>query len=291
MVFFCSRLPFASVDSLILPIVLLFPGFADAMCNTAQDGLPEVWERLKAVINTWKALKSLTDFQLTNDHEILEANFRKELLRRIRPLTSMCSPLSSDRPVSSAPQVGIEPRLLGGVIDVLADNFPPAGQRGSVSDQGMAASYAFRLCGDEWSVDLTSNRHWVKIFLCYKGSKSSVERITSVWFRRDGEGATCTHAYAHTHTYTHTHTHTRIHTHITKQHVHTHVHTHTHTSEKPMQQNRSRGVPICDNIRGRIDFEIRFVLLHGRLRIMYGWTTAYCMYVNLHIYVYMNYAY
>eukprot|EP00277_Geminigera_cryophila_P022553 CAMPEP_0179486064 /NCGR_PEP_ID=MMETSP0799-20121207/62486_1 /TAXON_ID=46947 /ORGANISM="Geminigera cryophila, Strain CCMP2564" /LENGTH=227 /DNA_ID=CAMNT_0021300685 /DNA_START=18 /DNA_END=698 /DNA_ORIENTATION=+ len=128
--------------------------------DDSMDGLPEVWEHLKAVINTWKALKSLTDFKLTNDHEILEANFRKELLRRIRPLTSMCSPLSSDRPVSSAPQVGIKPRLLGGVIDVLADNFPPAGQRGSVSDKGMAASYAFRLCGDEWSVDLTSNKHW-----------------------------------------------------------------------------------------------------------------------------------
>ena len=56
-------------------------------------------------------------------------------------------------------------------MDVSFSDFPPVGRRGAISAEkaGVAASCPFRLCGDQWSIDLSCNKHWIKIHLCYKG--------------------------------------------------------------------------------------------------------------------------
>jgi hypothetical protein len=56
-------------------------------------------------------------------------------------------------------------------VDITVPDFPPVGKRGAVSaeEAGVAASYPFRLCGDQWGLDLSCNKHWIKIHLCYKG--------------------------------------------------------------------------------------------------------------------------
>ena len=56
-------------------------------------------------------------------------------------------------------------------MDITVPDFPPVGKRGAVSaeEAGVAASYPFRLCGDQWSLDFSCNKHWIKIHLCYKG--------------------------------------------------------------------------------------------------------------------------
>jgi hypothetical protein len=56
-------------------------------------------------------------------------------------------------------------------VDITVPDFPPVGKRGAVSaeEAGVAASYPFRLCGDQWSLDFSCNKHWIKIHLCYKG--------------------------------------------------------------------------------------------------------------------------
>ena len=158
------------------------------MQDSAVGGLAEAFENLKDRVNSWAQMKALTDYKLTTEYEIKQPAFRREMMKRIKPLATMLSPLSSDRPVNAAPQIGAEPRLLGGIADVLVKNFPPVGKRGAVSAE-IVASYPFRLCGDEWSIDLACNRHWVKLLLCYRGSKPSVDRITSAWFRSDGADA------------------------------------------------------------------------------------------------------
>jgi len=153
------------------------------MQDSGVDGLTEAFENLKERVNSWSVVKMMTDYKLSTEYEIKEPAFRKEMMKRMKPLAAMGSPLSSDRPANLAPQTGTEPRLLGGVVDVFVKDFPPIGRRGDMSSDS-SASYPFRLCGDDWSMDLTCNKHWVKLYLCYKGTKPSVDRITSVRFRR-----------------------------------------------------------------------------------------------------------
>ena len=153
------------------------------MQDSGIDGLAEAFENLKERVNSWSVVKSMTDFKLSSEYEIEQPGFRKEILKRMKPLAAMGSPLSSNRPANLAPQTGSEPRLLGGIVDVSVKDFPPSGRRGDMPSES-SASYPFRLCGEDWSIDLTCNKHWVKLYLSYKGTKPSVDRITAVWFRR-----------------------------------------------------------------------------------------------------------
>jgi hypothetical protein len=75
------------------------------------------------------------------------------------------------------------PRLLGGVIDLHVNNFPPLARKNDRGEWSTTVSYPFRLASDNWSIDLAPNRHWVNIHLTYRGRKESgVYRVTSVWF-------------------------------------------------------------------------------------------------------------
>eukprot|EP00802_Teleaulax_amphioxeia_P010338 Tamp_10365.p2 GENE.Tamp_10365~~Tamp_10365.p2 ORF type:complete len:257 (+),score=34.04 Tamp_10365:382-1152(+) len=160
------------------------------MQDDTLDGLPAAFENLKERISTWEAIRTLTDFKLNHEYEVPQVDIRREIMRRVKPVAAMGSPLSSNRPPTAAPQTGTEPRLLGGVVDVSFSDFPPVGRRGAISAEkaGVAASCPFRLCGDQWSIDLSCNKHWIKIHLCYKGCKPSVDRVCAVWFRREEPG-------------------------------------------------------------------------------------------------------
>ena len=173
-------------------------------------GLAVVLGQLKERVNDWISLRHLTDYKLASEYDLRDAEFRSEILRRIKSLSGMASPLSSNRAITAAPQTGTKTRLLAGKIDIVVSDFPPISCHRGTFPPGVLASYPFRLCGEEWAIEITGNKHWVKIHLAYRGRAQGLYRITSLWFRQVGWSLfSPTHTHTHIHIHTHTHTHAR----------------------------------------------------------------------------------